>query len=133
MDKFEKLLSDKIKDIDIESMVNSLITSLLTTEVRRKISDAVNKNIDNIIKDEIDLVLEGGVETDDGFGKQETYESFDQLFKKIFYEKLSGQYQVKNLVEQSIKRKVDELYQQQSKQILAKITEGFTNFEMKEK
>jgi len=119
----EELIKDQIAEIDIRSSVNSVVRQMVEPEVKQKIKKLTDKRVTEIIDLEIQEIMSKGVETDDGWGKKAKYPSFEELFKTEFRKRIDSTYEVKRLIDESIKKQVEDLFRANGQTIAKKFAE----------
>lgn len=123
----EELIKAEIKDMDLALVVREVVTSLIGEEVQLSLRDVIQEESKRIISGQIALVLESPIETDDGWGKREKWESFEVLFKTKFLEKINSHYEMKKTIESQVKARVESLFANSYKEISNKIANELTN------
>ena len=114
----EELIKEQIEQLDIKSMVQYEIKKLISDDVKREITKVTKEEIQRIIKTEIEICMSKGIQTDDGWGKKESYTSFEELFKKHFKAALDSTYEMKRTIENHVKQKTETLVKEQTRQIV---------------
>jgi paraquat-inducible protein B len=114
----EDLIKEQIEQLDIKELVQQEIRRLISDDVKREITKTTKEEIQRIIKTEVEICMSKGVQTDDGWGKKETYSSFEELFKKHFKSALDSTYEVKKTVERHVKDECEKLVKANTQQIV---------------
>lgn len=114
----EDFIKDQIEQLDIKQMVQSEIRGLISADVKREITKVTKEEIQQIIKTEIEICMSKGVQTDDGWGRKENYDSFEVLFKKYFREALDNIYEVKRTISDYVKTETNKLVGEKTKEIV---------------
>jgi hypothetical protein len=123
----EQLVQTQVR-VELEQMD---LKDIIVTEVRRAISEGVAKDIvekissvsESLITDEIQKVLAGEVKTNDGWGKKETYPSFEDLFKSKLGDKLKDRYEVGKIIDKKVNERVASLFNQDYNKVIEKIVD----------
>jgi hypothetical protein len=107
----EDLIKEQIEQLNIKELVQNEIRRLVSDDVKREITKVTKEEVQRIIRTEVEIQMSKGVKTDDGWGKKESYNSFEEMFKKHFAEALNSKYEIQNIVKKHItdetKRLVD--------------------------
>jgi hypothetical protein len=120
----EGYIQKQLEGVDIQDLVESEIKRLVSDDIRKAISLTVKTHIDRIVKTEIEIAMAGEVLTNDGWGKKNKYESFQALFKELFKKRLDESWDMKKLIENAIKERVDYLFKHEEKAIKQSIIDG---------
>jgi flagellar hook-basal body complex protein FliE len=118
MINIEEYIKKQIEDIDLHDVVRELIRQLISDDVKRQIRDTSMEEVKRIVKTEVEIVLSKGVQTDDGWGKKESYTSFEEMFKKHFKEAINNHYEVRRTIEDYTKQQVKKLVDDKTKDIV---------------
>jgi sigma54-dependent transcription regulator len=113
----EELIKEQIMNIDVREMVQSEVRRLISDELKREIAKTTKERITAIIDTEIDIVMSKPVQTDDGWGKKESFQSFEDMFKTHFQKALNDSYGIKTLIGKHVKDECDRLVKQKTKEI----------------
>jgi chromosome condensin MukBEF complex kleisin-like MukF subunit len=137
MDMEQSILDALLAKVDIEAMVQGVIEAevrdTVRSEARSQLRDIVNKRIGTIVEAEIAKILDGGeIGTDDGWGKKETYQNFEVLFKAEFKKKLENAYEMKNTISRSVKDRIDQLMTKEFNATINKVVEELVKIKTKE-
>jgi len=124
MSNFDEYIARQLEEIDISEYVKDEIRSRVGDEIQRQITIGVKEKVTEIINAEIRIVLNKPVATDDGWGKKESYNNFESLFKKVFSERLAGEWEMKKAIENQVKSKVAELFEKNFREVATKIADG---------
>ena len=116
----EEIVAQKIEELDVEEMVSIIIKNLISDNVRREIDRQVKEKVSSLITVEFDIQLKKPVTTDDGWGKRESYTSFEELFKKHFRAAMENTWEVKNKLDRIVKDRVDDMVKAYSSEICKK-------------
>lgn len=122
----KKAVALEMHEIDAPQMARELMRELIRNEVGKVLPELVKNEAASMIQQEIHSFLDGPVNTDDGWGKKETYPSFEDLFKKQFRESMNSTYEVKREIEKQVKARVDALVKQDFSQVIEKIVDQLT-------
>jgi hypothetical protein len=123
----EDLIKEQIQNIDINGLVKDEVRRLVSDDIKRELVKITKDQITKIIETEIDICMSKGVQTDDGWGKKNTYPSFEDMFKKTFAERLNASYDMKSTIERHIKDKVDLMVKAETKQLVDALTKTLTS------
>lgn len=122
----EQLVKDKVEEVDVNYLVRDEIQRAIKGDIARTIKTVINQEISATIRMEIDIALGGPIKTDDGWGKRAEYSKFEDLFKKLFAERLNSQWDMKRTIEKVIKDHTAALFNNHEKQINKFIIEKLT-------
>ena len=124
----EELIVQKVKEIDVELLVNKKITELLTKNIKRSIAQAVNNKIESIIDTEINIIMTTQpIITDDGWNNKKEYTNFEALFKQEFLTKLNSSWNMKDKIQRAVKDHVSDLFKKYQDNIIKYVVEKVTN------
>ena len=122
-----EIIVKSINSYDIEAIlresVNDIVLDIVSKDVREQIKLKVKESINIIISEEISKVLAGEIHTDDGWGRKESYVSFEMLFKKSFREKLNDSWDMKKTIENHIKQYTEKLFKDSYQDVANKMAE----------
>ena len=118
MTTIEDLIKGQIEQLDIRELVQQEIRRLVSDDVKREITKTTKEEVQKIIKTEVEICMGKPVQTDDGWGKKETYTSFEELFKKHFKESLNSTYEVKKTIDRHVKYDCDKLVRAHTQSIV---------------
>lgn len=114
----EALVRQQIEEIDFHQLVRQEIRELISKTVKSDIEKATKEEVKAIIKEEIVLAMKGPVKTDDGWGKKETFESFDDMFKAYFKQCMDSKWEIKEVIARHVKDETSKLVDQKTKEIV---------------
>lgn len=123
----EQLVKERIEEMDLDRLVKGVITGLISDEVRRSISAMVREKVDGIIADEIKLELKKGVRIDDGYGGKVRYDSFEDMFRKTFAEKMKNTWDIQRKAEEVIKGYCSRLFKDHGDAFATKLATDILN------
>ncbi len=116
-DVLEKLIKEcignKLDEIDFTYEFKNVI--------REKLEKKAEEYIDKKIKEEIERVMEEPVHTDDGWGNKRDYETFEDLFKQTFSERMSRDWEIRRIIERTVEEKTDSLLKNKTKAVTEKL------------
>jgi flagellar motor switch protein FliG len=121
MATLEQILEERIAEIDVKSIVKDEVRRQVSDDVRRKIRDCVSEKVSEMIKTEFEIQMKKPVQTDDGWGKRETYKTFEDLFRQKFVEKMNNTYEVKREIEKYVSASVNALFKESYKDVVQKV------------
>lgn len=116
-------VQQELSHMDVPSLIEGEIGKFITKIAEQKMKTAVNEVANSIITEEITKVLDGPVSTDDGWGRREKYDSFDDLVRVTFKKKLDDSYAVKTNIQKWVKERINTLFNNEQSAILKKITD----------
>lgn len=122
----EKQVVIELGQMDLTGIVESEVRKFIVSCVSKGTLSSVNDIAKNMITEEIKKCLEDKITTDDGWGKRETYDSFQALFSKTFKRKMDESYEVKKEIEKQVSARVQSLINQEYTRIIAKIVDGIS-------
>lgn len=112
MEDIAKRFEDTLKEIDVKSIVSDIIREHVENvaygDIDRMIKSVTESEVRKIVVSEIEKQFKKPVSTDDGWGKTASYDSFEQLFKQVFNDKLNSSWEFKREIERQTKSRVDE-------------------------
>ena len=117
----EKIIRENIESRLADFDYNVVISDFVREIARGEIKSIVNIKINEIIDNEIKNVLTGEIDIDNGWGNRKHYNSFEELFKLTFNEKLNSTYEIKRVIEKTIQDHVDKLIKNKTKELTTKI------------
>ena len=119
MDKdfFEKMVRESIDNY----VENCTFEYQFRDVIREKLSSKADKLITEKLESEIQNVLNGEINTDDGWGKRKHWDSFEDLFKDKFKEKMDKDWDMRRTIEKTIEERIDQLFKARTKEITEKI------------
>jgi hypothetical protein len=127
----ESLVKERIEDMDLDDMVREAINGLITKQVKDEIVKVVQRECLRMVETEIVKCMEGEVKTNDGWGKKETFESFEILFKKTITEKLKGGWEAEKIIAKKVAERVDSIMKDQYAAVVEKIVNELTGSYLK--
>jgi dihydroneopterin aldolase len=120
----EDLIKGQIEQLDIKELVQSEIRRLVSDDVKREISKATKEEVQRIIKVEVEIQMSKGIKTDDGWGKKENFNSFEDMFKKHFSELLNSKYEIQRVVKDHITTETKKLVESKTKEIVKALSDS---------
>lgn len=117
----ENIIRESVNEYIDEYSVERALKEVIKDKIQNKLETFTNEYIKGKIDEAIDLVLKGEIKTDDGWGKKEHYDSFEDMFKVKFNEKLNNTWEIKRIIENTVKERLDNLFKEKTKEITAKI------------
>lgn len=120
----EKLVQERIEDMDMTGLARDEIRDHIRRNTVVQIQKIIEEEVRAIIKEEIAKVMAGEVKTDDGWGKKETYPSFEDLFKQVFQKKMNDSWDAKREIERQVAAKVDALVKGEMNAVVSKIVDA---------
>jgi len=122
----EKIVQDQISEINFSALVGAIAEKIIRKDLMESIKKAVNEKVTTLIYDGINDVFNQPVQTDDGWGKRESYACFNDLFKKVLKEKLDGNWDAKRVMEKAIKERTDALVNTEWNRVIQKTVDEIT-------
>ena len=119
----EKIINNQIKSLDIKSLVEDEIRNAVDSSIRTETKNVVRSKLDKIVDEEINLLLDEPVETNDGWGKIEKFDSFKNLFKTTFLKKLNENWEMKRSIERIVSERTNQLIKESQAEISKKIAD----------
>lgn len=117
----EKIIRDNIenqlKGFDYKEIIRDYVRNIASVEIR----ELCKKHIQSIIESEIQKVMLGEIDTDNGWGERHHYNSFEDLFKEVFHKKLNENWEIKRVIETTVNQRIDELIKKKTKEMTNKI------------
>jgi hypothetical protein len=127
----EKLVAERIEDMDLDHVVKEIVGGLITKDVKESITKNVKEECLVMIRERINVILNGPVTTDDGWGKREAYPSFTDLFKKEMAARMNDSYEVKREIGKQVETRVKSIMDNQYKEVIEKIVNELTGSYLK--
>jgi hypothetical protein len=122
-----ELVQQMLDGVDIEALVRSEVRKLIDRNVQEAIKSTVLRFTNEMVEKEINIVLKAEpIKTDDGWGKREEYENFEELFKKHFRDKLNNDWEMKKTIDGYVKQHIEKLYESQYKVAVEKVISEMT-------
>lgn len=121
----EDLIKQQVEEMDIRGIVKEIIREQITPTAKQEIKEFTKKRVGEMINIEIEEALSKGVSTDDGWGKKESFESFEAMFKIEFKRRLSEEYSIKRTIQGVIEQKVKTLFNEKTKEIQDEIANKY--------
>lgn len=121
-------IENQLKDYDFSNQIGEIFRDIL----RDKLELKVNKFINEKLKVEIQNILNGEIDTDDGWGKREHWDSFEAMFKSKFYEKLNNTWRMKEVIGKIVEERLDKLFKEKTKEMTEKIQDMVLDEMLKE-
>lgn len=122
----QEYFTKQIENINLEDMVRDAVRNQVKSDICATIKRLTEQEVSEIIKKEVDITLNKPVKTDDGWGKKKDWDSFEQLFKSVFAERLDNSWDMKSLLEKKVKEKVEALIEQNKKEAIDKVVKEIT-------
>jgi len=122
----EEILKNQIENLDIESLVRYEVQNLVSSTISTEISKITKEELSKIIKSEIAVSMSRGVKTDDGWGKKEEFESFEQLFKTYFTNALNDKYEIQKIIRDYVRTEVTKLVEDKTKDITKALSDSLS-------
>jgi hypothetical protein len=122
----EKLVQDRLDNLDLEHMVKGIVRDVISAEVRAQVKPIIEKEVTQIIAEEIKKVFTTETIIDYGWGSREVFPTFEALFKKQFKAKLDSQYEVKKIISDLVKERVTSLINQDYAKVVETIVDTLT-------
>lgn len=120
-DFIKNLLDEHISEYIESYAFEEDVKEVIHKKVESKLSSKINSYIENKIDEAIDQVLKGEINTDDGWGKREHFNSFEDMFKQRFNKKLNEDWEIRNIISKTVKERLDELFKKKAKEVSTKI------------
>ena len=112
MEKYLKdLLRSQVEESNIQQMMKGVLRDLVRKEALTDFNAIIRTEVEAMVKETIhDLMINGSIETNDGFGVKLKFPNFETLFKTKLASLLKDSYKMERLIKQVIERKVSDLY-----------------------
>jgi membrane peptidoglycan carboxypeptidase len=122
----EKVIQRELDEMDLQGMAREAIRD----EVRRNITsvakDLVSVEIKGIIVAEVTRFLAEPIEVNDGWGKKEVWDSFEQMFRQEFRKQMDQKYEVKREIDKQVAARVKSLMDQKYQEVITKIVDSIS-------
>ena len=116
-DTLEKLIKESI-----ESKLDEIdFTYEFHNVIRQKLEEKAEEYVNKRLKEEIEKVMKEPVHTNDGWGHRSDYESFEDLFKQTFSERMNRDWDIRRTIERTVEEKTDQLLKNKTKAVTEKI------------
>lgn len=119
-------VTHEFESLDLRGLVEDVVRAEIQQSVAMSIVQDTRDLAQSMIREEIRRFLDGNVETDDGWGKKASYDSFEDLFRATFKKSMSDQFKVKREIDQQVKARVDSLVKQDFSKVIEKIVDELT-------
>lgn len=129
----EKQVKQEIADIDMGYIIKSQIRDIIANGVGKEIVATIAATAKDMIAEEVRKALDGEVKTDDGWGKHQSYPSFEGLFKTTFRKAMEEKYEVKREIEKQVAARVQSLVKQDYNKVIEKIVNEISGTKLCEK
>lgn len=121
MKTIEEIVKNKVEELDVEEMVREYVYEIVKNTIQESIKKQTKDYVELVIVNEFNEQMAKPLKTDDGWGKKESYDSFEDLFKTEFKKKLSDSWDIKNKINEIVKIKVSELYEKNKANVINNI------------
>lgn len=129
----EQQVQRELEDMDLRGIIEDQLRKTVASEAGKQMVGAIKQTAEELIREEITNTLNGKVETNDGWGKKESYPSFEDMFRKTFKAKMDSTYEVKKEIEKLVKARVDLLMKQESDSVIERIVDTLTQSRLTKK
>ena len=123
-------IEEQVKEIDVKeevfAIIHHTVVKIVREDAQNEIKRIMNDEISALINREIAIILAGPVTVNDGWSKRETYPSFEDMFKKLFKERLDKSYDMKSTIQREVQQMAEKLYKKKVGIIKARIVEEIT-------
>ena len=118
----EEILKEQIENIDVEQLVKDQVSKAVSNKMYSVLENIIKDELKSIIRVEAEkIMLSGPIKTNDGWGKEEEYPSFEDMFKLLFKKSLDSKYEIQHIFKDIATRKMHELMKEQKDQIIKSI------------
>jgi len=104
-------IEKELKEFDLKDMVKDFIDNYM----KHKLKDFADDYIREKVNESINEALSKEINTDDGWGRREHYDNFEDMFKQKFNEKLNTDWEMKRQIEQVVRERLDELFKKKTR------------------
>lgn len=122
----ETYIQQQLEGIDIAELVRRELRTMVADEFKSTVTPAVRKEVDAIIKAELEACFSKPIKTDNGWGERKEYASLDDLFKLELYKRLESSYEMKSTIKKLVEVKVSDLMKQHYDAITKKMANELT-------
>lgn len=122
----ENYIQKHLEEMDIAELVRRELRAMVADEFKSTVAPAVRKEIDTIIKTELEVCFSKPIKTDNGWGERKEYASLDDLFKLELYKRLESSYEMKSTIKKLVEAKVSDLMKQHYDAITKKMANELT-------
>ena len=116
----------EIERMDIATIIEHHVRSMIQKELGKTLIGVCEDKAKAMIEEEIERVLDGTVETDDGWGKKNQYDSFTSMFRMIVKKQMDSSWDVKRTIGKLVENRCASLIKQDYNKICEKITDEIT-------
>lgn len=121
----EKAVESEITQIDIDGIIRSELRKIVRESFAKKAEEMISDAASEFITVEIGKVMQGEIVISDGYHSKK-HESFEVFVKSEFAKRLNDSYQVKNVIENLTKQRVDLLMKHEYAKVTEKIVDVLT-------
>ena len=121
-----ELVKNMLLEVDVNKIVRDEVRLAISGDIQRELTKVVRTELEKLIETEIDIALNSPINTNDGWGKKEQYDSFEDLFKGEFKSRLDGTYEMKKTIRGAVEAKVTKLFNEQYKGLIDKFVASIT-------
>ena len=129
----ENQVKCELEEMDLRAIIENEVRKNISKGAGKEIVETISSVSQDMISEEISKVFDGEVNTDDGWGKKESYPSFADLFKKTLKREMDNTYRVKNEIEKQVKTRVASLIKQDYAKVVTKIVDEISQTTLKKK
>ena len=124
----EKVISEQVGNV-IENDWYGTVESRIQKEVERAVKNELAKRFNEMVAEIVDGFMNGKpFELNDGWGHRSRYESYTDFFAAQLNDRVSSSYEVKRVIEDHVKKKVDALWKtfqrEIAEEVIARHAEG---------
>ena len=117
----ENIIRESVENYIDEYTVDRLAKKVILDKIEEKLGLFTNDYIQKKIDESIDGVLKGEINTDDGWGKKEHYDSFEDMFKQRFNKHLNDTWEIKRVIKDTVEERLNDLFKKKAKEVTSKI------------
>lgn len=122
----ENRVAEEIEQMDIAAMMDGHLRDAIRRQLQTTFQSACERKAKAMIEDVLNKFMDEPVETDDGWGDKEHYDSFTDLFRKKVKQALDSSWDVKRTIEKLVDARCNSLIKQDYDRICEKITDEIT-------
>lgn len=109
----EKLVNEKLNDNMIERIIEERVMDQFRYDMDKAIENEAHRIVHELgakyIEEQIDQVIARGVRVDNGWGKPDTYESFDSFVRSEIERELKNTWQLERRVKETCEKVIKEV------------------------
>ncbi|MFA5387728.1 MAG: hypothetical protein WC322_05100 [Candidatus Paceibacterota bacterium] len=118
-----KQVQAELEEMDLKGLIESVLANEISRIAKKELIDQVRDAATKLVSEQIRVILDGPINTDDGWGVRENYPSFEDLFKKHLAKAMNEKWEVKREIEKQVSSRIDSLIKQDYQKVIGKIVD----------